>query len=246
MNVILGTAFSAADQSLLAEIEPRSFWFNHRNEVVAAVVRRFPPAGRIFDLGGGNGYVSLGIKRAGFDCVVVEPSESGAATSAARGLPVIRGALETLPLDKLPAAGMFDVLEHIDDDTGTLTDLRRVMTRGARLYLTVPAYPLLWSSEDVVAGHFRRYRLKALCAKLRAAEFAVDYASYFFAPLVLPILAIRTLGLCSKGDARKDHAPPSGMIGTILTHALRRELTIITNGGKRAFGSSCLVAAHAE
>src|SRR5438046_2339206 len=55
-----------------AAIEDTSFWFRHRNRVIAAAVRRFPPlAGPIFDIGGGNGYVSLGLQRAGYSTVLV-------------------------------------------------------------------------------------------------------------------------------------------------------------------------------
>ena len=44
-------------------IEDGSFWFKHRNSCIASIVRNFPPEneGTIFDIGGGNGYVSLGL-----------------------------------------------------------------------------------------------------------------------------------------------------------------------------------------
>src|SRR5580692_11450254 len=49
---------SAGNESCF-EIEGHSFWFQHRNRCINTLVRGFPPAGAIFDLGGGNGFVSL-------------------------------------------------------------------------------------------------------------------------------------------------------------------------------------------
>src|SRR5579863_2596381 len=60
------------------ELEDDSFWFQHRNRCIRAIVGGFPPAGPLFDVGGGNGFVSLGLQRAGWQCVVVEPGRSGA------------------------------------------------------------------------------------------------------------------------------------------------------------------------
>ena len=36
------------------------------------------------------------------------------------------------------------------------------MKENGRLYATVPSYSFLWSEEDILAGHFRRYTLKGL------------------------------------------------------------------------------------
>jgi hypothetical protein len=44
-------SISYPDESLniLADIEAPSFWFNHRNAVISAVVRQYPPSGPIID-----------------------------------------------------------------------------------------------------------------------------------------------------------------------------------------------------
>ncbi len=55
--------------------------------------------------------------------------------------------------------GMFDVLEHIEDDQGILQKLRGNLTDNGSIVLTVPAYPSLWSDFDVRAHHQRRYTI---------------------------------------------------------------------------------------
>jgi hypothetical protein len=41
--------------STCLQVEDRSFWFRHRNQCVASVVRRSAPKGPLPDIAGGNG-----------------------------------------------------------------------------------------------------------------------------------------------------------------------------------------------
>ena len=45
------------------EIEDQSFWFQHRNDCIRELVRNFPPRGKgpIFDVGGGNGFLTWNV-----------------------------------------------------------------------------------------------------------------------------------------------------------------------------------------
>ena len=53
---------SEGNENCLA-VEDNSFWFRHRNNCIVSVVKSYPPEdnGTIFDIGGGNGFVSLGL-----------------------------------------------------------------------------------------------------------------------------------------------------------------------------------------
>jgi hypothetical protein len=89
----------------------------------------------------------------------------------------------------MDAAYTLNVLEHIPDDVAALRDLRRCLKPGARLFVYVPAFRVLFSSMDVRVGHLRRYRRRDLCLRLRSAGFAVERARYadclgFFAALL--------------------------------------------------------------
>ena len=81
------------------------------------VVERFRPQGTIVDIGGGNGFVAGKLVQAGFPTVVVEPGETGARNAARRGVTtVICATLEAAHFRaaSVPAACVFDVLEHIE------------------------------------------------------------------------------------------------------------------------------------
>jgi SAM-dependent methyltransferase len=239
--------------NVLARIEDDSYWFHHRNAVIAAVVRRHPPPGVILDIGGGNGFVARGLLQAGFPSVVVEPDASGIRVAQSRGLPTIKAALDHLPLPagSVPAAGMFDVLEHIEDDEGALRRLFAALRPGGILYVAVPALSFLWSGADVHAGHFRRYTTKTLSERAEAAGFTVLFRTYFFEALVPAIFLFRTLrrhlGVPSDTGDRtgtSDHALPRGIMGSYLPASLSRELRSVEAGQSPGRGSSCLIVAQ--
>src|SRR5580698_5745030 len=69
------------------QIEEKSFWFQHRNQCLGKVMEKFPPGGLLFDVGGGNGFVSKGLEEMGYSTVLVEPGLKGCRNARKRGLP---------------------------------------------------------------------------------------------------------------------------------------------------------------
>jgi SAM-dependent methyltransferase len=55
-------------------------------------------------------------------------------------------------------AACLDVIEHLEDDRGGLSELRRVVAPGRFLIVTVPAYERLWSAHDEINYHAGRSR----------------------------------------------------------------------------------------
>jgi SAM-dependent methyltransferase len=235
-------------------IEDGSFWFQHRNDVIVDIVRRFPPGGFIADIGGGNGFVSLGLNRAGFETMVIEPGPQGARNARSRGLdPVVHATLEDagfLP-GSLPAAGLFDVLEHIEDDQAVLRLLHNLVVPGGRLYLTVPSFQALWSSEDELTGHYRRYTVGTLGARLSAAGFTPEFATYMFSPLPVPVWLLRALPTrlgwrktLQADQIASELRPTENLAVRAMRAVLARERALIRRGWRIPIGSSCLLVAR--
>jgi SAM-dependent methyltransferase len=92
---------------------------------------------------------------------------------------------ETATISDLPfASGTFDlvcamdIIEHVDDDVGALSELTRVLARHGTLLLSVPLHLSHWTAFDDFVGHCRRYepaRLTSLLARfgLRVESSAV-------------------------------------------------------------------------
>lgn len=234
-------------------VEDDSFWFAHRNSIITTAMAGFPPPGIVFDVGGGNGFVTAGMVNAGFPGVLVEPSLAGIANARTRGLE--NSICSTLgdaefPDNSLPAIGLFDVLEHIEDDKEFLSHLYQLLQPGGRLYVSVPAFNWLWSADDVHAGHFRRYRSQILEESLRETGFNVEYSTYFFSHLVVPLFMKRSIpsrvGLRKRSigtTAAAEHRLQSGMIQKVLNALSSRETKRISTKKRIAFGTSCLAIA---
>jgi SAM-dependent methyltransferase len=246
-------SYPASGHRILAELEEKSFWFNHRNHIIVSAFQRFPPPGSVLDVGGGNGYVSLALKRAGFETTVVEPGPDGAGTARERGLDVIEASIQEISIEpeSIAAIGAFDVIEHIEDDRSALGGFHDALAPGGRVYLAVPAYSWLWSHDDEVAGHYRRYTVSRLRNRVEEVGFTPLYATYFFACLVAPLFALRTapsaMGLrrdLTPEQAAAEHAPLRGLTRGVVDPLLALERRIIANGGRVPFGTSMLLIAE--
>ena len=76
------------------------------------------------------------------------------------GQPIMDAPLPTLPGVPDRAYDMvaiLDVIEHIDEDVAGMRALAGKMKPGAKMLITVPAFPWMWSAHDVVNHHKRRY-----------------------------------------------------------------------------------------
>jgi SAM-dependent methyltransferase len=238
------------------QVEEGSFWFGHRNQCIVSAIRQFPPSGTLFDIGGGNGFVASGLQAAGIDVALVEPGV-GARNALKRGVRnVVCATFEGASFEPqtLAAAGAFDVVEHIKDDVAFLRGIRGALVPGGRFFCTVPAFTALWSGADDHAGHFRRYSRKTLVRAFEDAGFEVEFATYFFMWLALPIFLLRVvparLGIRDKTDfgsieaARAAHRYPAALSG-IVNATQAWELRRIIARRPVPFGTSLLCVARA-
>lgn len=219
------------------------------------MIKNYPPINNapIFDVGGGNGFVSLGLLNEGFDVVMIEPGVNGAINAKKRGIKhVICGTTHSAKFKSrtIPAIGVFDVVEHIEDDIGFLKHLWDLLVPGGMLYVTVPAHQALWSHEDVDGGHFRRYTLSNLISRMGKSGFKVSYSSYIFTYLPLFVLFLRKIPYklnlvrsTASSSIKKDHSSPDGIGSKILNYLHKWERNKITGRKRIPFGGSCMVTA---
>lgn len=98
-----------------------------------------------------------------------------------RGAQAVLGEVTSLPF----ADGAFDlvcaldIIEHVDDDDGALSELSRVAASGAELLISLPLHPELWTSFDDFVGHKRRYEPAHLLSKLAKHHLAVQRSAVF-------------------------------------------------------------------
>lgn len=234
-------------------VEDASYWFAHRNACILEAMRLLPPCGELWDVGGGNGYVSMAMQKAGYRAVLLEPGP-GAFNAAKRGISrVVHSSLEDAHLARasIAAIGAFDVIEHIEDHAAFVAIIHDLLRARGRFYCTVPASNVLWSAEDVHAGHFRRYTAGSLSRLLRAAGFEIEFLSPLFCWLIFPVLILRAIpyrmGVIrrnpSQDKARSDHTLP-GRLARMIGKCHAWELGRLARRSPLPCGTSLLCVAR--
>jgi ubiquinone/menaquinone biosynthesis C-methylase UbiE len=226
------------------EMAANSWWFTTRNAILWRTAKELLQGSALWDVGGGSGVVARFLISQDVDVVLVEPSKGGATIAHQEGVPSLCATLEQLHLPDacLPAVGMFDVLEHLEDREQALNEIRRVLIPGGLLLLTLPALSSLWSGYDVIGGHYLRYNKRSIRNQLERHGFEIQRIGYFFAMTVLPAYLIRVVPyrLGFQKPIAQDIAlsASGGVIGRIAA-MLERWLAMRT-----PIGSSLLVVAR--
>lgn len=254
----IATKFSEEEQEALYALEDTSWWFRYRSGVISHFAGKYLSEKQlILDVGGGNGYTTMRMQEKGYNMALLEPAYAACKNARKRGIhTVICGTVnhKNVKDGSVPQIFLLDVLEHIEDDVGFLELLRQKLVPGGKILLTVPAFRILWSSEDEAAGHFRRYSLRQVEESAVKAGFTVAYASYFFGFLFLPVLFVRVglekIGILKRSEkrtaeekkeiGRKQFQERRGLVRAILSILERRELCKLLKNKRVFFGSSVL------
>ena len=235
----------------LFRLESGNYWFRARNALLIwALQRYFPQARDYLEIGCGTGYVLSGVA-AGRPDLRLHASEI-----SSRGLPFAAGRVPQAELLQMDARaipfiehfdiiGMFDVLEHIEDDCGVLAQANRALRPGGGLIVTVPQHRFLWSRYDEHAHHVRRYTAAEIAGKVTAAGFRIMMTTSFVS-LLLPLMLL----------SRRARPAPSGaydvlaelkvgaVTNTLLAAVLAFERGLIRCGIRFPAGGSRLLLAQ--
>jgi SAM-dependent methyltransferase len=98
-----------------------------------------------------------------------------------RGASVTLSVVTALPFasDSFDLVCALDIVEHVDDEDGALSELSRVAKAGAVLLLSVPLHPTRWTAFDDFVGHRRRYEPERLWKKLAEHHLVVERSAIF-------------------------------------------------------------------
>jgi SAM-dependent methyltransferase len=88
-----------------------------------------------------------------------------------------------LPENEYDVIILMDIMEHIEDDSSFVADIKRKLKPGGYLVITVPAHQRLFSNHDIYFEHFRRYGRETLEGLLRGAGLDIVEIRYFFISL---------------------------------------------------------------
>lgn len=216
----------------MQELEATHWWFVGRRKILSEVISRLirpAKSARILEAGCGSGGNLALLKSFGHVDAFEFDAQARARASDVAAMDIPFGALP----DQLPEAPapydlicMFDVLEHIEQDTASLKALADRLADGGALFLTVPAFPSLWSHHDNAHHHHRRYTKTSLEAVAAEAGFTVERSFYFNALLFPLAWAVRGLKSLVRSNAPDDALPPP-FINTAMTRIFASERRLI-------------------
>ena len=240
---------------LLERVENEQFWFVSRRRVILEALRRHVPdlaARPLYDVGCGPGGLLTFLAASGVPVAGACDAFFAPLRVARRrlGAPLAHvgddGPPPIAPGQKM--LGMFDVLEHIDDDEATLRWAAGVLEPGGVLVLTVPAHPFLFDEADALAFHRRRYRRRELDERIRRAGFEVRLLTHFMSPLVPMLMVSRPIGRLLRRGRGSGAAQRDAELGIVpVVNGVMRAVLAVERLALRVarppFGTSLLAVA---
>lgn len=233
----------------MAAHDDKHWWFVARRRILArAIARQVRPSAdlRILEAGCGTGGNLPMLRKFGHVSAFEMDADARRLAKERSGVEVLDGRLP----DRVPFApgsfdlvALLDVLEHVEDDVGSLAAAARTLAPGGRLLLTVPAYQFLWSRHDELHHHKRRYDRQSLLRTLQAAGLEPLHVSYFNTLLFPVVAGVRQFGkLFGIRDAADDALPPA-VLNRLLTTVFGLERYLVDRW-PLPFGVSLLLVAR--
>ncbi len=190
--------------------EDRHWWFASRTRAILAYLDRYVGTDRsdrrILDVGCGAGNMVHHLSHYG-QVVGVDLYSKPLEVARQRGLDVQEGSADDLPFDDgtFDVVTLLDVVEHVPNEHGVFSECWRVLKPGGKLVVTVPALMWLWSHNDVINAHQRRYTRAELNQKLERhglRVLAASYNNFFLFPMAAGLILAR------RGRAEPELASP--------------------------------------
>lgn len=178
-------------------LEDSHWWFTSRTEALLGILDRGVPGNslRVLDVGCGAGNMIHHLSRYG-KVIGIDNNPVPLRIAKQRGYDARLAPAEDMPFDDetFGLVTALDVIEHCDDDMQILRECYRVCTPGGLIAITVPALQWLWSNNDLINDHKRRYSAPHLRAKLNEVGFSIrrmTYNNFFIFPMAAALILSR-------------------------------------------------------
>ncbi|MEO0479326.1 MAG: class I SAM-dependent methyltransferase [Planctomycetota bacterium] len=182
----------------IAQAQRDHFWFRGRRAIFESILkdtfeksRQSGEKPRILEVGCGPGGMLPLVERFG-DVHALDISFESMEQCRDSGYPkVVAGSGLDLPYkdQSFDMVCLFDTIEHIPEDQKVLEEARRILKPGGVVFVSVPAYQFLFSQNDRLVHHQRRYTKAMLRERFAGAGLApkkLTYFNTFLFPLILP------------------------------------------------------------
>jgi SAM-dependent methyltransferase len=245
-----GGAYKLEYFAKLAKLEDGNFWFRARNALIVWALKKYRPSVCSFlEIGCGTGFVISALadnfpQTKAFGSEISSEAIKFAATRVEHGKFMQMDARRIPFVNEFDGIGIFDVLEHIEEDEVVLEQIYRALTPDGVVLITVPQHPILWSESDIYWSHVRRYKTSEIHEKVRRGRFEI-LRSTSFVSLLSPIMFASRYR--AKNGRKYDpfcELDLNGMINTLLEWVMGVERGLTKAGINFPFGGSRLIIAR--
>jgi len=232
-----------------SSLNGKSWWHRAREELILTILEKNIPANStIFDIGCGDGSSTERIaKRYNYKGFEIE--EESVKKAIKKGLNVEKIDDSLTITGKPDAILMLDVLEHIKEDNLMLKKISKLLTKGGKVVITVPAFQILRSYHDMDMKHYSRYgadEIKKLCEGSGIKVKVISHWNFF---LFIPILILRKIQNLVKISNEKRISQERFIhrnLDPLLLRVLRFENWLIKKGISLPFGVSIVLVGESE
>jgi len=236
-------------------LERNHWWFRARLEIIESLLqKKILDSGKekikILNAGVATGATTTMLEKYGEVTSLEYDKDCCEFLKTNLNMEVINGSLTELPFqdDTYDLVCAFDVIEHIEDDSTAVSEIRRVLKQDGFIYLTVPAFNFLWSHHDDVNHHFRRYTIGNLSQVVSKNKFNLKHKTYFNSILFPPIFLMRMFSKLLPKKKQDDSTgsdfelfKTSGLINKIFFWLFRKERWFLSKNIRFPFGVSLLL-----
>ena len=226
MNSALPQEMQQHTYEIMNRVEDSHWWYVGRRAILESfldgIIKKSKIENpRILDVGCGTGgnlemLANFGAAEG------VDISDDALEFCQQKGLTVHKGLAEKLPFEdeSFDVVSALDVIEHLDNDIAGLKEMNRVLKKGGRTLIFVPAFMWLWGVQDDVSNHRIRYTKKQIVERLQKSGFEVERATYanwtFFAPILAGRTLMKITGIKPESENNVNISALNGVFGKLF------------------------------
>jgi SAM-dependent methyltransferase len=228
MSQTLSKEMQQHTYGIMDEVEGSHWWFVGRRAILESFLKTLVQgpkskvqSPKILDVGCGTG-ANLEMLAQFGTAQGVDVSDAALEFCRKKGLDAKKGLAEELPFEdeSFDIVTALDVVEHLDDDVAGLREMHRVLKKGGKTLIFVPAFMWLWGVQDDISHHRIRYTRAQIVERLEGAGFKVERATYanwtFFAPILAGRTLMKLTGIKPESENNVNVSALNGIFGKLF------------------------------